>query len=120
VDPALRAEILRRYQAHARRFDRHAESRRRRGLACGGLELDGGDAPQRRAGDQVTQAELRVLELIAQGLTDKQIAERSNLSEFTVKSHVRNLFRKLPAKNRPHAVATAARRGLLTLEALAV
>ena len=75
-------------------------------------------APARPVG-RITGTELRILELVAQGLTDKQIAEHEGLSEFTVKSHVRSLFRKLPAKNRPHAVATAVRNGVLPLERLA-
>src|SRR2546423_91547 len=116
VDATLRAEILRRYAAHSQRFDRHAQSRRRRGLAPVDPE-PGTDRTQLPArGTEVTRAELRVLESIAEGLTDKEIAAREQLSEFTVKSHVRSLFRKLPARNRPHAVATAVRSGVLALD----
>ena len=111
VDPAERREILRRYAVHARRFERDAENRRRRGLSL----VD--DVPEQPVAPRITPAERRVLELIADGLTDKQIATVEQLSEFTIKSHVRSLFRKLPASNRPHAVFVAAQRGLLALGA---
>ena len=112
VDPAERREILRRYAVHARRFERHAESRRRRGLSL--VVAEPQEQPER---PRITRAERRVLELIADGLTDKQIADVEQLSEFTIKSHVRSLFRKLPANNRPHAVFVGAQRGLLELGA---
>ena len=119
MDSVLRAEILRRYEAHAQRFEQHAESRRRRGLVVLDDEPQPESMAPARPVGRITGTELRILELVAQGLTDKQIAEHEGLSEFTVKSHVRSLFRKLPAKNRPHAVATAVRNGVLPLERLA-
>jgi LuxR family maltose regulon positive regulatory protein len=51
--------------------------------------------------------ELEILYLIADGLTNEQIANRLYLSLYTVKAHVRNIFGKLGASNRTQAVARA-------------
>jgi DNA-binding NarL/FixJ family response regulator len=61
----------------------------------------------------LTRRELEVLELIAGGLSNKEIAIRLCLSTETVKSHVRVLLPKLGANSRAHAVAIALRQGLL-------
>src|SRR3954449_12189704 len=53
--------------------------------------------------------EREVLELVAEGLTNKAIGERLFLSEATVKTHVRNVLKKLHARNRAQAAAFAAR-----------
>jgi two-component system, NarL family, nitrate/nitrite response regulator NarL len=59
--------------------------------------------------------EREVLELVADGLSNKLIAERLGVSEHTAKFHVRSLLDKLGADTRADAVARAARRGLLSL-----
>lgn len=51
--------------------------------------------------------ELHILSMIAQGLTNPQIAAAIRLHEETVKIHVRRLLRRLGATNRAHAVALA-------------
>jgi DNA-binding NarL/FixJ family response regulator len=51
--------------------------------------------------------------LVADGLSNKQIARELTLSERTIKFHVASLFRKLGADNRAQAVALAVQRGLL-------
>jgi DNA-binding NarL/FixJ family response regulator len=61
----------------------------------------------------LTQRELEVLELISQGYSNKQIANKLGLSGETVKSHVRALLKKLDTNSRAHAVAIALREGLL-------
>jgi DNA-binding CsgD family transcriptional regulator len=80
-----------------------AAARARRLLASGG---GGGALP-------LTPRERDVLELLAGGLTNQQIAERLVLSEHTVHRHVANILRKLDVPSRAAAVATAARAGLL-------
>jgi two-component system, NarL family, response regulator len=60
-----------------------------------------------------SQRELEVLELISEGFSNKQIANKLGLSAETVKSHVRALLKKLRANSRTHAVAIALREGLL-------
>jgi DNA-binding NarL/FixJ family response regulator len=56
-----------------------------------------------------------VLQLLAQGIPNKQIAQRLSISEHTVKFHVSAIMTKLGAASRTEAVTTAARRGLLLL-----
>ncbi len=57
--------------------------------------------------------EREVLGLIAYGLSLPEIAERLTISLSTVRTHAGNIYRKLGARNRPHAVALALRRGLI-------
>jgi NarL family two-component system response regulator LiaR len=52
----------------------------------------------------ITPRELEVLELIASGLSNKEIAVRANVSENTVKTHSSRVFDKLGAKRRTQAV----------------
>jgi len=54
-----------------------------------------------------------VLRLVAEGLTNKEIARRLIVSENTVKTHVASLFNKLGVDTRARAVAVAAGEGLL-------
>lgn len=61
----------------------------------------------------LTPRELEVLRLIADGLTNRQIAERVCLSIYTVKNHVHNLLEKLGVDHREAAVDRAYRRGWL-------
>ena len=60
-----------------------------------------------------TPRETDVLELISEGLGNREIAERLYLSEETVKTHIRSILAKLQAKSRAHAVALAIRRGFI-------
>jgi DNA-binding CsgD family transcriptional regulator len=63
-------------------------------------------------GSRLSPKELKVLELMADGAPDKEICRSLWVSENTVKTHVRRILRKLGARNRTHAVATAFRLGL--------
>lgn len=65
--------------------------------------------------DPLTPREIEVLQIMAAGLTNRQIAARLVLSENTVKFHVSSIFSKLGAVNRAEAVTLAIRRGLLVL-----
>ena len=70
------------------------------------------------AGDDVeplTARETEVLELLAQGLSNKAIAARLSISDQTVKFHVASICAKLGASNRTDAVRRGLRRGLTTL-----
>jgi DNA-binding NarL/FixJ family response regulator len=55
--------------------------------------------------DRLTERELGVLELVAEGATNPQIAQRLGLSANTVKFHLRHLFLKLGVGNRTEAAA---------------
>jgi len=65
-----------------------------------------------RAGEGLTERELEVLRLVAQGRTNKEIAASLYISENTVKYHLRNILDKLHLENRAQVVAYAMRRGL--------
>jgi two-component system, NarL family, response regulator DevR len=58
---------------------------------------------------QLTDQELKIFELIGEGLTNRQIAERVHLAEKTVKNYVSNLLMKLGMDRRTEAAAFAAR-----------
>ncbi|HEX8217885.1 MAG TPA: response regulator transcription factor [Chloroflexia bacterium] len=57
--------------------------------------------------------ELEVLSLMAEGLEDKEIADRLSISTGTAKNHVRNIIAKLDANNRTQAVTVGFRRNIL-------
>ena len=60
----------------------------------------------------LTPRELQILHYISHGETNPAIALRCNLSENTIKTHVRHMFKKLKVRNRIHAVRRAAELGL--------
>jgi LuxR family maltose regulon positive regulatory protein len=63
--------------------------------------------------EPLSQRELKILQLIAEGLTNREIGERLFLALDTVKGHNRNIFDKLQVKSRTEAVARAHELGLL-------
>ena len=65
--------------------------------------------------ETLTPRELEVLQQLAQGLQNKEIASALVISERTVKFHVSSIMGKLGAGNRTEAVSVAAQRGLITL-----
>ena len=69
--------------------------------------------PEPPEDDPLTPREREVLTLIAQGLTNSEIAERLTLSINTVKTHRRHIYQKLDIHNRAALIAYALRRGLL-------
>ncbi len=64
-------------------------------------------------GRVLSDRQLTVLQQIALGHSDFSIANILGISEFSVKTHVKELLSKLRAKNRAHAVSIAFRRGIL-------
>ncbi len=67
---------------------------------------------QRRLFAQLTRREIEVLDLLAQGLRNRQIAQRLFLSEKTVRNHISAILGKLHANDRTEAALIAARHGL--------
>ncbi|HEY7475609.1 MAG TPA: response regulator transcription factor [Vicinamibacterales bacterium] len=65
--------------------------------------------------EALTPRELEVLALLAEGLPNKSIARRLDISDQTVKFHVASIYGKLGAANRTDAVRRAVRRGLVVL-----
>jgi DNA-binding NarL/FixJ family response regulator len=109
VDAAERKQILSRYMDHSRRFE--AVAARRQNAPTG--EVIPFAAPLRELGQEPTMREIEVLQLISDGLVNREIGQRLFLSEETVKSHVRHLLAKLQARSRAHAVAVGFRRGII-------
>ena len=64
----------------------------------------------------LTPRELEVLRLVAEGLSNAQVAERIGRTEGTVKVHLKNILQKLDVKDRTEAVTTALRRGFIRLD----
>jgi DNA-binding NarL/FixJ family response regulator len=67
------------------------------------------------ADDAITARELDVLRGIAKGRSNKIIADSLNISEHTVKNHLKNILSKLDASDRTHAAMIALKRGFLDL-----
>jgi two-component system, NarL family, response regulator YdfI len=65
--------------------------------------------------ESLTRRELEVLQMLAAGLSNKEIASRLNISEHTVKFHVASILGKLGAASRTEAVSLGIRRGLVLL-----
>jgi DNA-binding NarL/FixJ family response regulator len=87
-----------------------------------GIEADGiliapphGRNEESRLVEPLTGRETEVLELLAEGLSNKGIAARLGISDQTVKFHVASIGGKLGAANRTDAVRLAVRRGLIAL-----
>lgn len=78
-----------------------------------GVPADGDD--EEGAVEPLTPREREVLALLAEGLTNRQIAARLRVSEHTVKFHVDTILDKLGARSRTEAVTRAVRTGLIVL-----
>jgi ATP/maltotriose-dependent transcriptional regulator MalT len=114
MNAVARAEIMTRYRQHAARFDRDTASRQRLGLAQADPEST---EPALTTQTQLSLREQDVLELVAQGLSDNQIAREAGISTYMVKTHLKRVYSKLAARNRAHAVALGVSTGLLRLAA---
>ncbi len=85
------------------------------GLAKRG-PADGGQAPTPLGdadGEALSPRETQILTLVADGLTNREIAEELNISQYTVASHIKNIYRKLSVSSRTRAIYEARARGLL-------
>ena len=72
-------------------------------------------AQQKVMAPKLTDRELQVLKLVAQGLSNREVAEQLFISENTVKNHVRNILEKLHLHSRMEAVVYAVREKLLDI-----
>jgi DNA-binding NarL/FixJ family response regulator len=109
VDAGRRQEILVRYDARSRQIENSAARHRHVETAA-----EEASSRQRWAELDLTKRELEVLQLIADGEPNREIAQQLYVGEETVKPHVRNILARLQARSRAHAVAIALRHGLIT------
>ena len=65
--------------------------------------------------DSLNAREVEILQMIAGGHSNKQVAWRLGVAEETIKSNIKSIFSKLNVSDRTHAVTTAARRGIIEL-----
>jgi DNA-binding NarL/FixJ family response regulator len=77
-----------------------------------------GEATQKESAQlpkpKLSQREIEVLQLLADGFVNREIGRQLFISEETVKSHVRHVLAKLEARSRANAVAIGFRRGLIS------
>ncbi|MEO6797824.1 MAG: response regulator transcription factor [Candidatus Dormibacter sp.] len=102
VDPASLAQTIQ--AAHLGRFQLD-EALTRRVIVRLGSALR---QPHRRPFEPLTERETQILQMVCQGKGNRMIAQRLGLSEGTVKSHLRNLYRKLRVQTRAEAAAFGA------------
>ena len=87
-------------------------------LRTGGIPVRGQPARRRRAEDTVlTRRESEILQLVAAGMSNKEIANELTITEGTVKNHVHNALEKLHLTNRVQAAAYAVRQGMTSPDA---
>ncbi len=76
---------------------------------------EAGDAHPSERNELLSDREIEVLQLIAAGLTNREVAARLYLSLYTIKAHARSIYDKLDAHSRTQAVARARELGILPL-----
>jgi DNA-binding CsgD family transcriptional regulator/TPR repeat protein len=70
-------------------------------------------AGERAGADELTDREIQVLKQVAAGCSNREISEKLYISQSTVATHIRHIFRKIGARNRTEAVENARRAALL-------
>jgi DNA-binding CsgD family transcriptional regulator len=104
----LPADVLQRYQEQTRYFDEVAARKgHSSAVVMGRFDALSGQPP--------TEREIAVLQFVADGLTNKEIAVRLSLSEETIKSYIQRILAKLVARNRAHAVTLGYEQGWIGL-----
>ena len=109
VEVAKRDEILNRYRARVGEFSRTTSARASRG----GVTVLPSSAPPADLRSTLTTRQAEVLQLLADGLSNLEIARTLLITQETAKTHVRHLLGKLGASFRAHAVAVGFRHNLL-------
>lgn len=71
------------------------------------------DLPLPKDSHPFSKREVEIMQMLAKGFSNKEIAQQLLLSEHTVKTHVANIFAKLEVNNRAEAVLQAVKRGII-------
>jgi DNA-binding NarL/FixJ family response regulator len=95
MDAARRNTILTAYAGHSRRFDQIAARR---------IEAPSSEMAPIAEIDRLSERQLQVLRLVAEGLSNNQICLQLEVTLETVKTHVLHIYQRLHARNRAHAV----------------
>jgi two-component system NarL family response regulator len=72
----------------------------------------------RRVPGELSSRELAILRLVSRGRSNKEVGDKLEITESTVKGHLNNILAKLHASDRTEAVTIALRRGLISLESV--
>ena len=108
MDPTVARKVLREFQ-HVTAAHRPATDPSTPGHAAS-------TTPEEEPLEKLTDREEEILQLLAAGLSNKEIAQKLSLSEGTVKNHISAILAKLHANDRTQAVLTALKRGLVDLK----
>jgi DNA-binding NarL/FixJ family response regulator len=117
LSPAIAGRLLAEFRGGARATG----AGRSGGLGGGGVGLGGGVSasgpvrtagPMESGGPALTRREIEILQLVSEGLSNKEIGSRLSITEGTVKNHVHNALEKLQLENRIQAAAYVVRQGL--------
>lgn len=77
------------------------------------MQASAGDPAPGASGHNLTEKELSVLRLAADGLTNKEVARNMDASEVMVKMHMRSICKKLNARNRAHAAVISREKSII-------
>lgn len=77
------------------------------------MQTSAGDPAPGASGHSLTEKELSVLRLAADGLTNKEVARNMDASEVMVKMHMRSICKKLNARNRAHAAVISREKSII-------
>jgi DNA-binding NarL/FixJ family response regulator len=103
--PRLLVECVRKVHAGEKWLEKHSVARAMERMAMRETELQ-------RLMKLLTPRELEIVRLAAEGLRNKEIAERLTITEGTVKIHLHNIYEKLGVTGRPQLILYATREGL--------
>jgi DNA-binding NarL/FixJ family response regulator len=98
MDAARRNSILTAYERHSRRFDE---------IASRHVDPPALESTPVEVVDPLSDRQLEVLRLVAEGLSNHQICLQLEVTLETVKTHVLHIYQRLHARNRAHAVHLA-------------
>jgi ATP/maltotriose-dependent transcriptional regulator MalT len=110
MDARRRNQILTAYVGHTSRFDEIASRFHRTPRL---IAEDRIEAVSQAGTDLLSKREQEVLELVARGLSNREISATLAITPETVKSHIHRIFQRLSTRNRAHAVSVGYLRGLL-------